>query len=140
MFVFLIALKSRSASQDWRLTTKLLSQTLASIQNQTNPNYKIVVACNQKPDISATVDWVITDNDSPDLSADFYLKEKDRAKKLLIGYEYAKKYNPDYLMPVDADDFVNQNICDCLLHIDINFCFDSCNIGQHITNRILQTF
>ena len=143
MFVFLIALKSRNASQDWQLTTKLLSQTLESIQNQTNSNYKIVVVCNEKLAIPSNVDWVLTDNASPDLNADFHLKEKDRAKRLLIGYEYAKKYNPDYLMPVDADDFVSQHITEYALndnnksngwYLDSGYIYEHNNQLIHIDN------
>lgn len=45
MFIFLIALKSQVASNDWQKTSSLLAQTLASIANQTNGNFKTVVVC-----------------------------------------------------------------------------------------------
>ena len=111
MFIFLIALKSKSAPHNWQKTTQLLAQTLGSIQNQSDNNYRIIIVCNEKPAIANDkIDWVLTDILSPDLESAFYLKERDRAKKLLIGFNYAKQYSPSYLMPVDADDFVSKNI------------------------------
>ena len=37
-------------------------------------------------------------------------KENDKAKKLMIGAEFGKKFNPSYLMVVDADDFISNKI------------------------------
>jgi len=116
MFIFLIALKSQAASNDWQKASSLLAQTLASIANQTNGNFKTVVVCNEKTLVdNSTVDWVITDIESPNINTSFREKEKDRAAKLKIGFDYAQKYSPSYFMPVDADDFVNRTIVDFVL-------------------------
>lgn len=147
MFIFLIALKSKKVSADWQLTTRLLQQTLTSIQKQANPNHKTIIICNQKPDININcidinednIEWVVVNFDDVDLSSKFSDKERDRAKKLLIGFEYSKQYEPTYLMPVDADDFVNCNITEYVLthQNDLNgYCLESGYIYEQENNLI----
>lgn len=116
MFVFLVALKSPAACHDWLKASSLLRKTLDSIQNQSNSSFRTIVVCNQQPILeSINIDWVLTDIRSPNLLASFREKEKDRAQKLQIGFDYAKRFDPSYLMPIDADDFVSNNIVEYVL-------------------------
>jgi hypothetical protein len=51
MLTFIVPIKSRKIANSWTLVSQLAERTLRSICNQTSSNFRVVVVCNEKPDI-----------------------------------------------------------------------------------------
>jgi len=47
---------ARSVAQDWERIERQLSATVGSIYNQTDPNFRIIIACTEKPTLSVATD------------------------------------------------------------------------------------
>ncbi|GAB4528287.1 MAG: glycosyltransferase family A protein [Pleurocapsa sp.] len=119
MLVFIIPVKSPAISPNWLLFSRLFERCLKSVCNQTSANFKVVVVCNEKPQTtfdSSHVEYLTVDFPPPGSEEVSLLigiqssKEADKAKKILAGLAYAKKFNPSHTMVVDADDCINKNI------------------------------
>lgn len=118
MFAFIVPIKSSKLASDWTAFSNLVERTLKSICNQNNDNFKVIVACHEMPDISYENDKIkfiqvpfappqLVEND---WDKNRELKEGDKANKILVAYEQAKTYNPEYIMVVDADDCISNSI------------------------------
>ena len=107
MLVFIIPLKSKKFAGSWDNVCRVFERCLKSVCNQTSDKFKVIVVCNEKPNIKFchdNVEYIKVDFMPPEpCSADKY-------KKIEIGLVYAQKYNPKYFMHVDADDCVNKNL------------------------------
>lgn len=118
MFTFIVPIKSAQLASDWTEFSKLVGRTLKSICNQDTDNFNVIVACHELPEIdykNDKIEYIQVPFDPPKLVEDDWdknraLKEGDKANKLLIAYEKAKTYNPEYIMVVDADDLISNNI------------------------------
>jgi len=118
MLVFIIPVKSAQVSGSWGNFSKLFERTLKSVSNQTSNNFKIVVVCHEKPETNFThknLEFIQISFSPPKLhpsdnEKNNAMKEEDKSKKILAGAEHAKKYNPDYVMVVDADDCISNKI------------------------------
>jgi len=118
MLVFIIPVKSQRVSGSWNQFSNLFERTLKSISNQTSSNFKIIVACHEKPETKfehPSIEYIHVDFDPPSLataekSKHDGLKEEDKSKKILAGINHSEHYNPDYLMVVDADDCISNKI------------------------------
>ncbi len=118
MLTFIVPVKSELLASDWLAFSKLFERTLKSICNQINDNFKVIVVCHELPQVIFTsdkIEYVQVPFEPPTLVADDgdinrALKEGDKANKILVGFERAKKYKPDYIMVVDADDCISNTI------------------------------
>lgn len=124
---FIIPLKSKTVSKNWELEVALLNRTLQSVCNQTNQNFKVYVVYNQLPNITfkhpninyiefpykyVTIDE-ITDYDS--FGKQYYhpafaVGIMDKIRKVAYGCKHAKNDTCKYLMVVDSDDLIANNI------------------------------
>ncbi|OKH20357.1 hypothetical protein NIES593_19230 [Hydrococcus rivularis NIES-593] len=115
MLVFIIPLKSPQVSKSWENVCSIFERTLRSVCNQTSSNFKVIVVCNQKPDITYNHPKVIYLVDTfpipkPEVG---FSKELDRTRKMLAGIIYAKKLEgTTHIMLVDADDCVSNRLAD----------------------------
>ncbi len=111
MIVFIVPIKSAKLANSWNKVSLLFEKTLQSICGQTCDQFRVIVVCNEKPIIqfdSPFVEYIQVNLPIP--SNKTSEKENDKAKKLMIGAEFGKKFNPSYLMVVDADDFISNKI------------------------------
>ena len=53
---FGIALKARATAKSWALVVRDFNRTLASIYNQSNPNFRVLVGCHEIPDLLVPTD------------------------------------------------------------------------------------
>jgi hypothetical protein len=53
---FGIPLKARVTARNWSNTVRDFNRTLASIYNQTNPNFRVLVGCHEVPDLMFPTD------------------------------------------------------------------------------------
>ncbi|PSB01243.1 glycosyltransferase family A protein [Merismopedia glauca] len=128
MLVFIIPVKNKKISRSWDLLSKLFERCLKSLCNQTSPNFRVVVVCNEKPDTQfdhphihyVNVDFPppISESDEPENSTGYAYGQSqkinkqnaDKARRIAKGLEYAERFNPSYFMVVDADDCVNRHL------------------------------
>lgn len=111
-FVFGIPLIARSAAYDWDVVVHHFNATLGSIFNQTDPNFRVIVACTGRPEVRIPVDERLEFVDVPDRARvdDFRLRYGDimRRRHAILG-----RIDDDrdaYVMFVDADDLVSHRL------------------------------
>lgn len=117
MIVFLTSVRHPHNCNSYNYILRLLEKTLRSVCNQSNQYFKVIVVCNSNTDMKfkhANLEYVVVDFPPP--SADrtpntgLDTVRKDKGAKYVIGLSVAKKYNPDYVMFFDADDFISKNL------------------------------
>lgn len=116
MLVFVVPVKSKIIEKNWASFSKLLDRCIGSICNQSNTNFKVVIACHEIPKTNYNNDprviFLQVDFAPPTPNADRSQKEKDKGKKIKLATNYAKKIGAYYVMPVDSDDCVSNKICE----------------------------
>jgi hypothetical protein len=111
MLVFVIPVKSPEVSTSWSHLSQLFERCLRSVCNQTASSFKVIVVCNEKPDISfhhPSVKYLQVDFPPP--LYEYGAKMEDRSKKVVAGLLEAKELNPSHVMLVDADDCISKRI------------------------------
>jgi hypothetical protein len=120
MLVFVIPLKSPQASKSWEHVSKLFERCVKSVCNQTPPNFRVIVVCNEKPQLEFShphITYLEVDFPPPKEKESINNKRTDKGRKILAGLIHANQFSPSHTMAVDADDcvskhlakFVNQN-------------------------------
>ena len=129
MLVFIIPVKSARISRNWELSCLLFERCLRSVCNQTSPDFRVVVVCNERPAIKfshPSVHYIEVDFPPPvaepgeahstgydyGCSRDIAQKNADKARKIQTGLEYAGRYHPTHNMVVDADDCVSPRLAE----------------------------
>jgi hypothetical protein len=117
--VFLIPFASRKRKSKWEIACAHLRRTLKSIHNSTNGNYRVVVAGHEAPDFDAEFDsrFYFLSLNHPFPSHDNYgvAVKLDKLTKIAAAWNYAKlTWNPNYVMKLDADDFISSRLVDWL--------------------------
>ena len=111
MLYFGIPLKARKVSADWDRVTELLDNTLRSIFNQSDPDFKVFVACHDVPEVrhrdDPRLEFLPVDF-APPIFRDEQMVDKHR-KREVIGSRLRAE-GGGYMMFVDADDLVSNRI------------------------------
>jgi len=113
--VFLIPFASRTVKAKWEIACVQLQQTLKSIQNSTSGNYCVVVAGHEAPDFDVSLDsrfiYLPLNHPIPihaNLNSALRL---DKLTKIAAAWNHAKStWNPNYVMKLDADDFISSRL------------------------------
>jgi exopolysaccharide biosynthesis galactosyltransferase PssJ len=111
----LVPLASREAKSKWDMACIHLRQTLNSIQNSSDGNYLVVVAGREAPDFNIRFDsrFHFLEVNHPIPSRENYrtFHRLDKLAKIEAAWDYAKSTsNPNYLMKLDADDFISSRL------------------------------
>jgi hypothetical protein len=129
MLVFVVPLKSSRIARDWSLTCRLLERCLRAICNQTSPQFRVIVVCNERPALSFThpkVRYLEVDFPPPmrdpteapsagyeySRSRDIARKNADKARRIRAGLDHVACYRPTHSMVVDADDCVSRRLAE----------------------------
>jgi hypothetical protein len=113
MLVFIIPLKSKQICQSWERVSQLFARTAKSTCNQTTDNFRVIVVCNEKPNIEFNhKNLIYIQRDFTLPSLDWRSKNIDRTRKLITGLTYARELNPSHIMSVDADDCVSKHLAE----------------------------
>lgn len=135
MLGFVVPIKPKVFSKDWKYDLQLLNRTVQSICSQTCDAFKLIIVYNDKPEIgfehknmiyvqypfpSVTVDEI---EDFDTYVVKYYSRQyaermMDKGKKIFYGSKIAMEQGCDYVMCIDSDDlisnklaeFVNQNL------------------------------
>ena len=116
MIAFITSLRHPQNSADYRQVESLLADTLASIARQTSDDFVVRVVGNRRPsfDLPRQTHFVEVDFEPPTTHAGAQTGMSaviwDKGTKLGIGLAAARAFNPDFVMFVDADDFVHRDI------------------------------
>lgn len=89
----------------------LFERTIKSICNQTSSNFKVIVVCNEKPNIDfkhPALNYLEVDFKPP--GSDLSEKALDKGLKVLEGLLWAQKSPPSFSMVVDADDCISRRL------------------------------
>ena len=119
-FIFIIPLVAKSRSKDWKHVNYLLGLTVRSIYGQTNQNFRIIVSCHDEPDLEKNlkdkIEYVKVDF-TPGAPVENLEGngQRDRNWKVCHGLVAARKYDPDYIMVMDADDWLQKDVVDNIL-------------------------
>ena len=118
MLAFVIPVKSETVSSDWAYFSSLVNRCINSVCNQSDTNFKVLVACHEIPETNFNDDPRVQFlkvgfsppilNNNPD---DRWIKEADKGKKIKFAAEYAINLGADYIMTVDSDDCISNKIC-----------------------------
>lgn len=117
VIAFITSIRHPLNSANYTKVLRLLEASLKSVCNQTNPDFRVIVVCNEQPEPrfkDERVEYVRVDFPPPSThQGPRTTKEavrKDKGAKYVVGLLAAKKYNPEYVMFFDADDFVHRDI------------------------------
>jgi hypothetical protein len=112
---FLIPLASRRTKSRWDIACAHLRQTLKSVQNSTSRQYCVVVAGHEAPDFNietnANVCFLSVDHAIPSHEHRVVAGRLDKLAKISAAWQYAKsRWNPHYVMKLDADDLISSRL------------------------------
>jgi hypothetical protein len=118
---FLIPFASRRTKSRWDMACAHLRQTLSSVRNSTSKNYCVVVAGHEAPDFNFESDstcWFLSVNHAIPLHEDVVVSGRlDKLAKIAAAWNYAKsRWNPRYVMKLDADDLISSRLTQWLEH------------------------
>lgn len=115
MLVFVVPLKSPKASKSWQIVTQLFERCARSLCNQTSPNYRVIVVCNQRPRLEfyhPNIRYIEVDFPPPNESDPISIGHTDKGRKILKGLLHAQEFSPSHTMAVDADDCVSKHLAE----------------------------
>lgn len=116
MLAFITSLRHPSNAADYGQVEVLLKDTLSSVTNQTCDDWVCIIVGQQKPtfELPPQVHWVPVDFTPPEPENGPHPGRKafvyDKASKISIGLIAAADYHPDYVMIIDADDYVSRDL------------------------------
>lgn len=113
MIYFGIPLRSKATSNNWEKVTEFFNRTLWSVYNQTDPNFRIIVACHDIPELrheyDGRVEFIQVDSPIPHTKEEMML---DKGHKVhTIGMK-VREYGGGFTMMVDADDIQSNRIAE----------------------------
>jgi len=111
MFYFLIPLRSKESSKDWNIISKLFNNTITSVCNQIDPDFKIIIAYHDLPEIDNVckkhLELIKVPYPSPE-NYDQQMLDKYYKKRFMM--ERVRAYGGGYVMFMDADDLISNRI------------------------------
>jgi hypothetical protein len=116
MLGFVIPLKSQKISSNWNQVSNILERTLRSIYNQSSDEYRVLVVCNEIPELkqihakgdSKTEFFQV---DYGDLPTTIREKDSDKSRKIWAGINVLiLDENISHIMILDADDLVSSSL------------------------------
>lgn len=111
MFYFLIPLRGRQTATSWPQVCELLRGTLQSMLNQTDPDFQIIIAGHEPPDLGDIVDprvsFFSVDIPQP---ATREQQMADKGFKVRALAAAVRERGGGYVMYVDADDLVSERV------------------------------
>ncbi|MFW6389744.1 MAG: hypothetical protein ACOCZT_01390 [Halanaerobiales bacterium] len=113
MIIFGIPLMSKQVAKDWDLVSMLFNRTLYSCYNQTDNEFKIVVACHEIPKLNkeydSRVEFIQVDAPIPKTQHD---KMIDKGYKTHTIAMRVRELGGGHAMLVDADDLVSCHLAE----------------------------
>lgn len=106
---------------DYSVVERALALTVASITSQKEADTRVIIVCHRLPDWHDTCPDTVTFllvGDHPRVSANVKNRYQDKGVKFIAGFWYALlDHQPALFMPMDADDFVRNDIANSFTRI-----------------------
>ena len=113
MLIFIVPLKSPQTSKSWEHVCKLFERCVKSVCNQTSPNFRVIVVCNERPHIEFSHSHITyVEVNFPLPPADFEARTLDKGRKIVTGLIFSRELQPSHTMFVDADDCVSKYLAE----------------------------
>ena len=124
---FIIPVISKEITDRWDLVYANLKKTLASVENQTNSNWRVLIVSQTRPDVEYIEDRIIyvpagfkparkaptnTKLSASDTALCRRVNDLDRLRKIRVAAATLHKYRTDFVMVLEADDFVSKRLCE----------------------------
>jgi hypothetical protein len=124
MIVFLTSIRHPQTSNNFLEVEQLLETTVSSILAQTDPEFRVIIVCNQVPRLKVVDARIVyhkvefpapPDNQQAGFSGPrWQLWDRpaahDKGTKLLAGLLLARRFQPQYVFIIDADDWVHRAV------------------------------
>lgn len=119
MFYFIMALRARETTNNWERVIDDFNCTLKSVFKQTCPDFKVIVACNELPNLNEEYDdrieIIVNDLEIPknhlEMCRDRYWKMTICARRIWEeNADTLRRGNGIFVFPIDADDLVSNKI------------------------------
>ncbi len=111
MLLFVVALQSPRASQDWGRVSHLWERTVRSICAQSSSDFRVFLVCNERPAIAFTHPALtIIEEDFPLPDPTTASRMNDKWRKLKRGLIASRHLAPAHVMFMDADDCVHRDL------------------------------
>jgi hypothetical protein len=110
MVHFIVPLRSPKVAKDWTKTKKLCKGAISSIEQQTSKEYSIQLVCHTAPEGFGSfknINIVEVDFKVPSTKREMM---EDKIKKVKRGSHDAQKEIGDYVMVLDADDRISNEL------------------------------
>ncbi len=111
MLYFGVTLRSKAASKNWDNVVRDFNRTLHSICAQTDPDFRVIVACHEIPVLEgpadSRVEFLQTDIPVPTTALEMM---RDKGYKLSMIGKRIREYGGGYTMIVDADDLISNRV------------------------------
>ena len=111
MITFGIPRRSAKASSDWEKVQMFFNRTLWSVYNQTDPDFRVIVACHEKPHLAHSyderVEFIEVDASIP---GDPDAMMRDKGYKVHEIAMRVRALGGGFVMLVDADDIQSNRI------------------------------
>ncbi len=117
MLCFVVPLKSSQVSQSWPTVSQLFERTVKSLCRQTNPNFRVIVVCNEKPEIKfqhPNLEYIQIA--LPQVPTTMAERRFDKMQKFLIGIRRAKEMGCSHIMLTDSDDCVSRSLAEFVVN------------------------
>ena len=113
MIYFGITLRSKAVAKNWQHVVEDFTRTLNSVYQQTDSEFRVIVACHDLPELSreydSRVEFLQTDIPTPRTPFEMM---QDKGYKLSMIGKRIREYGGGYTMIVDADDLVSCRIAE----------------------------
>jgi hypothetical protein len=126
MIGFVVPIKPKAVSNDWAFDCLLLERTMRSICGQTNAKFVLIIVYNERPETNFTHPNIVflhypyppakaDDFEDLDYVIKYYSREyaekmMDKGKKIHYGCKKAIELGCEYMMGVDSDDLVSNQL------------------------------
>jgi hypothetical protein len=111
MFYFGVPLKSRKLARNWDRTLELVNNTIRSMLCQTDPNFRILLACHESPALAMDPDprmEILTVDFPRPIFRDEPIVDKHRKREVIAAR--IRELGGGVVMFVDADDLVSNRL------------------------------
>jgi hypothetical protein len=125
MIGIITCIRHPDSAKDFNVVKSLLFNTITTLENQTDQNFKLYIVCNKGSDISIddriNVEIIWIDRECPQLvnvvddetqEKQWHEVRKDKGIKYFYGLQQAYKDSMDYVMLIDADDYLHNSLVD----------------------------
>lgn len=111
MLFFAIPLRSRETTKNWENVCRVFRRTLDSAYAQTDGDFKVLVACHERPafagEYDERVEFLMSDQAVPRNQQEMLL---DKGYKISMMGRRIREHGGGYVMILDADDLVSNRV------------------------------